>query len=151
MTDFHIVVTGTKEVIAALQALKDRAPESLEGGLFEFGSLVEGDAKVLTPVRTGNLRASGYTITPTLESLSEMSDVDPESRALAVRSAEQITAVVGFGGPAQRYALIQHERTDFHHAVGQAKYLETAVTGRAQDMPDVLAARMRRDLARWVG
>lgn len=144
-------VTGKKETIAALQALGSHAPLSVEGGLFEFGSLVEGDAKVLTPVLTGNLRASGYTITPTLENLSETSDVDPASRALAVRTAEQITAVVGFGGPAQVYALIQHERTDFHHTVGQAKYLETAVQARAATLPEVLAGRLRRDLAKWVG
>lgn len=31
--------------------------------------------------------------------------------------------VIGFGGAAAPYALVQHERTDYHHEVGEARYL----------------------------
>lgn len=31
--------------------------------------------------------------------------------------------VLGFGDAAVKYALIQHERTDYHHPVGESRYL----------------------------
>ncbi len=146
-----LTLQGSQALRAGLAQLGDKAPVSLEGGLFEFGSLVEGDAKELCPVDTGNLRDSAFTITPTLEHTGVTTDVDAQARALAEKNADQITAVVGFGGPSQVYALIQHERTDFRHKVGQAKYLQTALANRQESLPDVLVARMKRDLAKWVG
>lgn len=53
------------------------------------------------PVDTGALRASGTVEGP-----------DPLN-----------LVVIGFGGPAAPYALKQHERTDYSHTVGEARYL----------------------------
>lgn len=53
------------------------------------------------PVDTGALRSSG-----TVEG--------PDPRNLVV---------IGFGGQAAPYALKQHERTDYSHTVGEARYL----------------------------
>lgn len=36
-------------------------------------------------------------------------------------------AIIAAGGAAQDYALIQHERTDFHHELGEARYLVRGV------------------------
>lgn len=80
-------------------------------------------AKELTPVDTGALRASGHVQRP--------EEVGYEIR---VR--------LGFGGAAAPYAIIVHERTDVHHPVGQAKFLESALL---QNSPRV-AIELRRAL-----
>lgn len=78
-------------------------------GLVQGAEAVMTLAKERTPVDTGNLRASGH-----VGSLERVGD----------------TALVplGFGGPAVGYARIVHEDLAARHIVGQAKYLETAVT-----------------------
>lgn len=68
-------------------------------------------AKERTPVDGGTLRASGT--------------VEPP-----VYSGDVVTQSLGFGGAASAYALEQHERLDFAHATGQAKFLESAVNDR---------------------
>lgn len=43
------------------------------------------------------------------------------SRAARIRRDKRVVVAVGY---ATAYALVQHERLDFSHTVGQAKYLE---------------------------
>lgn len=117
---------------------------AVEQGLFEVGTVIEGTAKELVPVDTGNLRDSGFTITRSLQDLGPSADVSGEAQAsLDAEGDTVIPAVVGFGGPSAEYALIQHERTDFHHRIGQAKYLETAVNQHVEDIPVILAQRVQ--------
>lgn len=56
---------------------------------------------------------------------------------------------VSFGGAAAPYALVQHERTDYHHDLGEARYL---VRGMERWRPDGSAAmagiRANAELAR---
>lgn len=47
--------------------------------------------------------------------------------------------VLGYGGAASDYALVQHERLDFAHTVGGAKYLELPVNMAAQGLGERLA------------
>lgn len=115
---------------------------AVEQGLFEIGAVMEGDAKELVPVDTGNLRDSGFTITTSLEHLGPSSEVSGEAQAL-VEEGGTINAVVGFGGPSAEYAIVQHERTDYHHRIGQAKYLETAVNARVEEIAPTIAARVQ--------
>lgn len=45
------------------------------------------------------------------------------------------------------YAVVQHERLDFHHPrKGQAKYLEEPFTAEAEVMRALIAAQIRRSL-----
>jgi len=138
-------MTGMKELNAALFRLS--GPElqlAVEQGLFQVGSEIEGDAKELVPVDTGSLRDSGFTITRSLEALGPRAEVDPGTRAdVEPENESLITAVVGFGGPAQEYAIVQHERLDFHHRVGQAKYLETAVNQHVEDIAPMIAEKVQ--------
>lgn len=138
---------GLKELNAKLVRLGTRAPLAVEGALFEFGSLIEGDAKALCPVDTGTLRDSGFTLTSSLDSMGPKASPTPEVRALVRTTQSEVTAVVGFGGPSAPYALVQHERTDFHHTVGQAKYLETPVNARAGELLTIIGARVDREIA----
>ena len=136
-------LTGMPELNANLARLSgEELLLAVEQGLFEIGSTIEGDAKELVPVDTGNLRDSGFTITSSLENLGPTAEPSGEARA-SVDDGGTVNAVVGFGGPSAEYALVQHERTDYHHRVGQAKYLETAVNQRVEEIPTVLAQRMQ--------
>ena len=68
-------------------------------------------------------------------------DLQAESRGNLRNSGEasfqteldRFIGIVSFGGSlAIDYALIQHERTDFHHQDGEAKYLERPLNENAQ-------------------
>lgn len=86
-----------------------------------FGEQVIGDAQQLTPVKTGALQASGTT---------EPANVDGEA----------ISKVIGFN---TNYAAPVHERLNARHAVGQAKFLETAMTQDAPKLGPFVAARVK--------
>lgn len=47
------------------------------------------------------------------------------------KGPDELIVVVGFS---QEYAWEQHERTDFNHKVGQAKYLETAARNSENEL-----------------
>ena len=56
---------------------------------------------------------------------------------------DTITATLGVGGQASDYALIQHERMDFHHpGQGGPKYLEYPAKERAPGMGRSIAKRL---------
>lgn len=142
-----VELRGLKELNAKLTRLGTRALLAVEGALFEFGSLIEGDAKELCPVDKGTLRGSGFTLTASLSNLGPDASPTAEARALVRTTPSEVTAVVGFGGPSAPYALVQHERTDFHHTVGQAKYLETPVKARSGELLTIIGARVDREIA----
>lgn len=74
------------------------------------------------PVKTGALKASGQNI--------------------PVNTLHSIGCEVGYGSEAAPYALIQHERLDFHHDVGKAKYLEDPVNAAIPILPKELIRRL---------
>ncbi len=74
------------------------------------------------PVKTGALKATGQNILT----------VTPHT----------IACEVGYGSEAAPYALIQHERLDFHHEVGKAKYLEDPVNAAVPILPRALIDRL---------
>ena len=83
--------------------------QKLPGGLRGIGEEIMTDIKSSAPghgvpVDTGALRATGRVeqLTPTLVEL-------------------------GFGDDAVDYALVQHERVDYQHTVGEARYLVRGV------------------------
>ena len=75
-----------------------------------------GLSKRLTPVDIGALRASGYVTLPEFQ-------------------GSRVVVELGYGGDiSYSYAVKQHERLDFHHEVGQAKYLFDAAAARSQSL-----------------
>lgn len=80
------------------------------GALFRIGEEIMTDVKDSgpnkgVPTDLGNLKNSGTVKLP---------DANGDVR-------------VGFGGPAAPYALVQHERLDFSHDEGEARYLVRGV------------------------
>jgi len=76
---------------------------------------VKGTALPLTPIETGNLRGSWY------------SEVKAQGDNIGVE--------VGFGAS---YAVYVHERTELHHPVGQAKFLEEALKRETKNILQIL-------------
>ncbi|HXH11157.1 MAG TPA: HK97 gp10 family phage protein [Alphaproteobacteria bacterium] len=120
-----ITLRGLPETLQALAALNGDVQAVLPGALFQVGEQIMTEAKALTPVDTGALRASG-TVLP------------PEQDGTTVR------VVLGFGGPAIPYALRQHEDVTLRHTVGQAKFLEQPFNAIAGQLDTHLAAAVRR-------
>lgn len=132
-----VEVLGTKEIVANLRKLGLVAPHALASGLYQEAEGTMTVAKTLTPVATGNLRASGHVTAPVIE-------------------GPVVTVAMGFGGPAGTgnlgesnaedvgYAVYVHENMEAHHPIGQSKFLETAAKQRTEGMAQRLAAVLRR-------
>ncbi len=75
------------------------------------------------PVRDGILRGSGFVDQPVI-------------------NGDEVYVTLGYGGSASAYALVQHERTDFHHTVGQDHYLSEPVAAAAAGLPQRIGERV---------
>ena len=106
--------TGIDNLNRILDSVEKQAPERIGAALRTEGERIMTDSKRnYVPVYQGTLRASGHVQGPTLR-----------------RNSAEVT--LGYGGAAAAYALVQHERTDYAHTVGQSKYLERPVHNAAQ-------------------
>ena len=92
-------------------------------GLRQTAEEMMTESKRLVPVDTGTLKGSGY--------------VEPVDMAdLSVR--------LGFGGPAEPYALVQHEDLSLRHpGGGQAKFLEIPVNALAPKLTENVGNAIR--------
>lgn len=110
-----------EEAADAFAELERKMKEVPEKGLRAIGEEVMTDVKNNrhgkgVPEEDGHLRSSGTVEGPKADG----------------------TVVLAFGGPAAPYAIVQHERVDYHHPdVGEARYL---VRGVERWQPDGSAA-----------
>jgi hypothetical protein len=88
--------------------------------LRETAEEIMAASKEECPVDTGALRATGHVQRP---------------------SPDEV--VIGYGGVAAPYALVQHERLDYQHTVGKAKYLEDPFRRLTANATAELAAAIR--------
>lgn len=108
------------EAADAFRELERKMDEVPEKGLRDIGEEIMADVKASrhgkgVPVDEGTLRSSG-----------------------TVRGPDSDGAVrLTFGGPSAPYALVQHERTDYSHTVGESRYL---IRGMERWQPDGSAA-----------
>lgn len=91
----------------------------IASGLRQIGEEIIADVRVSRPGR-GVPRDEG--------ALASTLDVE--------QPASNVVLLVA-GGPAAEYAIVQHERMDYHHDVGEARYL---VRGAERWKPDGSAA-----------
>ena len=87
----------------------------------KFGEPVTRDSKDnYCPVDVGILRNSGHVAGPFFDS-------------------GRIWIRLAYGGAAGAYAIVQHERLDFRHTVGEAKYLERPLLAHAPELRQFIA------------
>lgn len=122
-------IDGIPQLRAALQRAGTRAPQAMAAALLIEAEGAMRESRELVPVDTGALRASGTVFSP---------DITPTGASVEM----------GYGGEASDYAVIQHERTDLSHTVGQAHFLSQPVLERASGMGHRMAATIRRYLER---
>lgn len=129
---------GLDRFLARVRAEPERLARALAGALYEEAEELMTAAKLLTPVDTGALRASGHVQLP-------------------VREGSEVSVTLGFGGPAGSgqgqaknvgYAVHVHEDLGARHVVGQAKYLEQPFNERKVGMARRLVERINRRLGR---
>lgn len=110
-------VRGLEEIVSNL----NKAVAGIEGatlaGLMEAGLQIEHSAKGRVPVDTGNLKNSGYT-----------------------RKAGKLAVEVGFTA---FYAVYVHENLDARHPVGEAKFLQNAVSANEGRILEIIQRRAR--------
>lgn len=130
---FRVELQGTEDLARALRALNDRAMPALAKALFQEAETIMTASKIICPVETGALRASGVVMPP-----------EQQGTLLSV--------TMGYGGPAAPYAVYVHERLDLHHAAPtQAKFLERPALEAAAGLEGRLAASLQAELGRAAG
>jgi hypothetical protein len=111
--DFRI--TGIEEGIASLDRLDVRVVPTVAGSLYRSGEHVMTQSKEqYVPVDTGTLRSSG---------------------TVQIETTETVVQVhLGFGGPADDYALAVHETNKNYQGGRSWKYLEIPLN---QELPEI--------------
>ena len=119
-------LVGARELAALLRRQPRLAERGLAFGLRAEGESIMGVSKrERVPVDTGALRASGYVEAP-------------------ITVGSDVIVVLGFGGSAEPYALVQHEEESYRHTVGEHHYLSKPVNEAAAGFERRLAAHVAR-------
>lgn len=119
-----IVLAGYDELAARLKLAYSQAAPMLGRACYETATLIFNKSQAIVPQREGTLRSSGTVGEPIISAGSAMVEF-------------------GYGGAANAYAAVQHERTDFKHAPGlQAKYLSTPLEAAAAGFGANVIARL---------
>jgi hypothetical protein len=113
---------GIEDVQRRLRALQRTTPlnQAKARGLFKRANLMMTAAKRDAPVDTGTLRASGTVFVPEV-------------------SRQDVSVLLGFGGPAAIYALLVHET---HRT--RSKFLERNVNQQASQLERDVAEEVDR-------
>ena len=123
-----VTVLGKRELAARLKLAIVNAPIRVGQAMREEGETIMTRSKRdFVPVDFGILRASGFVDGPEIK-------------------GDIATVTLGYGGAASAYALIQHERMEYHHTVGQAKYLEQPVNEAVRGFSQRVAKRIGRKI-----
>lgn len=158
----NIELKGDKELLAKLARLGSEAPRAVERGMYRWAEETMGESKQnYVPVDTGQLRASGYVLSKTLQNVPAGAQPGPDATALV--GGPEPVVVLGFGGPATPYALAVHEnprsgktgglsptgkRYKAWARVGEWKYLQTPVQIRSPELAPTVARELDVLIAR---
>lgn len=144
MSGFHL--HGVKEMQEKIKHVLTAFPRRVESALYLEGQIEMTESKRRCPVSptAAQFKAMGRTMPKGLVpgTLRASGTVhEPE------RHGRQVSVTLSYGGAAEAYAEVQHERMDFHHTTGQAKYLESVLNESRSSMLGRLGARLHLDKA----
>ena len=114
-----IQITGLSAFASSLNRVQTDALTLLKQGLTSAAEEVIAESVQITPVDTGELRARAFTDTPVVTEDTLEINLGYEKYG----TAYPVTP----SGSSEEYAVLVHERVEIPHAVGQAKFLETAL------------------------
>lgn len=115
MSSIRFKMTGLDALAKRLGVVREEVRKAVTVGVRAVAENVRTNSMRRTPVDLGTLRASHF-----IDEVGEVGDTI-------------FTTVSVGGGAAEDYAVIQHERLDFHHDEGEAKFLESA---RNEELPN---------------
>lgn len=134
-------LNGVDKMMQNIRRVAERFPDKVGQALYREAQIEMTEAKKRTPVSptAAQYKAMGRTmpkgvVPGTLRASGRVSE--------PVRDGVNISVILSFGGPAIPYAVVQHERLDFFHTTGQAKYLESVLNESRPYMARRLAARI---------
>jgi len=157
-------IEGLEEYLRNLKSVRKRYHAKALRAVSKAALFVLREAQKLTPVDLGNLRASGFVVVtglgpshtkfefkddPSRDSHANMSSKVASSTketmevalGLANANTKGVAAYIAFGA---YYALFVHEETSMHHTVGQAKFLETVIKTRRNEIMKIYTDEMRK-------
>jgi hypothetical protein len=123
-----VQVVGSQACLRALQRADPVATQALNQALYMEAEKIMAASKLLVPVDTGVLRNSGHV------------------QWKGTARSKNFEVFVGYGGPSIPYAIVQHERMDYKHTVGEAKYLEKPAMKAAEGMGRRVGRHVDREL-----
>ena len=165
---------GLSEWSAQMSREIKRIPGVTQQGLIAAGLILQAEAQRLTPVASGNLRASAFTVweggenntTPEWKDTTKVYSknakggwtkeseraLTPEELAELQESMEQgVQAAKGMAkgmkvivGFGASYSIFVHEMVDNQHRVGQAKFLEAAARENMDRMVNAIVQRAKQ-------
>lgn len=114
-----------RRVGRAIRALEKGLEEEMLPGMVRIGEEIMTDVKASRPGKgvprdTGALASTG--------------------RVKGTRVGRGARVALSFGGAAAPYALVQHERTDYNHKLGEARYLVRGIERWRPDGSSAMAA-----------
>lgn len=118
MADVHVSLKGVHDMKERLRKFKRLFPKQLERAVRFEMEIEATEAKKRTPVYVGPT-GPGKPIPGVLRASVHVEGPEWKGRTLRC----EIVA----GGAAGAYAIPQHENLEFHHEVGQAKFIESVL------------------------
>jgi hypothetical protein len=123
-------VTGGEGLLGAAHAIVQAALAGLE----DAANMVKDKAVEKAPLLTAESMPRAGRVG------GDQGGTPGELRESAKVDMEDHTAAISFN---TIYASLQHERMDWHHTDGHAKYLETAMNENRSDAVQIIADRIR--------
>ena len=114
---------GLNEMLSTLRKIAEKFPDKVAEAIYQEAQIEMTESKRRVPVDTGVLRASGR--------VAELE-----------RKGRHISVTLSYGGAAEAYAIVQHERLDYFHKHGQAKFLESVLNESRPHMAARIAKRI---------
>lgn len=122
-----IDLSGLQDLLRKLATLGAKAETIAGAAIYQEGEAIMAKSKEQCPVDFGALLSSGHV-------------TEPETRS------GHIVVTLGYGGPAVKYAIVQHEKLEFKHTVGNAKFLEIPTLEAVSGMEARLGARIKKGI-----
>jgi len=120
-------IRGWEEMRGNILRFANKFPKRVASAMYVEAEVEMTESKRRVPVEHGTLRASGFVDQPK-------------------QKGRNISVVLSYGGAAEDYAIVQHERLDFNHPRGgQAKYLESVLNESRPYMAARIARRLMLD------
>jgi hypothetical protein len=138
-------ILGGKEFVDNIKNVATKFPDRVASGIYKEAQIEMTESKRRCPVMptAAQLRMMGRSMPKNavpglLRSTGTVHD--------PVRRGRSISVTMSYGaGGAESYAVVQHERLDFFHVNGQAKYLESVLKESQPYMGARIAARVHFD------